>query len=89
MPLPHPVHAIYHLLLHRRIVLVTSNVDQGIRDLLWSASWEVHPVDEIRCNQVLGPGVTADKYDIGEEYQRKRAKWLPTCTKFHVRVHKI
>ena len=27
--------------------------------------------------------MTADRYDLGAEYQAKRAKWLGTCTKFH------
>ena len=55
------------------------------QELLASASWEVKQVDAIRCNQVLGPHVTADRYDLGAEYQQKKAKWLTTCTKFHVR----
>jgi hypothetical protein len=42
-------------------------------------------VAAIRCNQVLGPHVTEDRYDLGAEYQQKKAKWLTTCTKFHVR----
>jgi hypothetical protein len=42
-------------------------------------------VETIRCNQMLGPHVTADRYDLGAEYQQKKAKWLTTCTKFHVR----
>ena len=46
--------------------------------LLAGGSWEVVEVGEVRCNQVLGAGVTADKYDLGEEYQRKKAKWLTT-----------
>ena len=69
----------------RRIVLVTEDVAPGIQQLLASASWEVKQVAAIRCNQVLGPHVTADKYDLGAEYQQKKAKWLTTCTKFHVR----
>jgi len=40
-------------------------------------------VPEIACNQVLGPGVTLDRYDLGAEYQRKMSKWRSTCTKFH------
>jgi len=67
----------------RRIVLVTPAVNAGIRELLRSAAWEVHEVPEIMCNQVMGAGVTPDKYDIGISYQQKRAKWLSTCTKFH------
>ena len=67
----------------RRIVLVTEAVKPQIRELLAAASWEVREVPEIRCNQVLGPQVTPDRYDLGEEYQRKKAKWVPTCTKLH------
>ena len=67
----------------RRIVLVTPAVNAGIRELLRSAAWEVDEVPEIMCNQVMGAGVTPDKYDIGISYQQKRAKWLSTCTKFH------
>jgi len=67
----------------RRIVLVTDDVTSGIRELLRSASWEIVEVDKIRCNQVLGAAVTPDKYDLGEAYQAKKAKWLYTCTKFH------
>ena len=55
----------------------------GIRELLHSAAWEVREVDVIECNQKLGEKVTADRYDLGAEYQAKRAKWLATCTKFH------
>ena len=55
------------------------------QELLASASWEVVQVAAIRCNQVLGPHVTEDRYDLGAEYQQKKAKWLTTCTKFHVR----
>ena len=55
------------------------------QELLGSASWEVVQVETIRCNQMLGPHVTADRYDLGAEYQQKKAKWLTTCTKFHVR----
>ena len=50
----------------RRIAMVTSNVAEGIRDLLTAAAWEVRQVEEIRCNQVLGPSVTPDKYNLGE-----------------------
>ena len=67
----------------RRIVLVTEAVAPGIRELLHSAAWEVHEVPAIVCNQVLGSKVTADRYDLGAEYQAKRRKWLETCTKFH------
>lgn len=67
----------------RRIVLVTEDVSPGIQELLASASWEVVQVAAIRCNQVLGPHVTEDRYDLGAEYQQKKAKWLTTCTKFH------
>ena len=69
----------------RRIVLVTSEVQPGIQDLLRSASWEVMQVEPILCNQVLGAHVTPDRYDLGSDYQQKKAKWLTTCTKFHVR----
>ena len=68
----------------RRISLVTPTVAPGIRELLRSAAWEVREVPEVMCNQVLGAGVTADRYDLGAEYQQKRQKWLTTCTKFHV-----
>ena len=68
----------------RRIVLVTEGVTSGIQDLLRSASWEVMQVEAIHCNQVLGPHVTPDRYDLGSEYQQKKAKWLSTCSKFHV-----
>ena len=54
----------------------TPAVEGGIRTLLAGGSWEVVEVGEVRCNQVLGAGVTADKYDLGEDYQRKKAKWL-------------
>ena len=67
----------------RRVALVTPSVNGGIRDLLRSGSWEVRPVEDIHCNQVLGAGVTSERYDLGEEYQKKKAKWLSTCTKFH------
>lgn len=67
----------------RRIALVTPSVNSGIRELLHSAAWEVREVPEIMCNQMLGDKVTADRYDLGAEYQAKRAKWLATCTKFH------
>ena len=67
----------------RRIALVTDEVTQHIRELLASASWEVRVVPTIRCHQVLGPQITPDRYDLGEEYQRKKAKWIPTCTKLH------
>ena len=67
----------------RRIALVVPIVNQGIRDLLHAAAWEVREVDVIECNQKLGEKVTADRYDLGAEYQAKRAKWLATCTKFH------
>ena len=68
----------------RRIALVTPAVASGIRDLLHSAAWEVREVPELRCNQKLGEHVTSDRYDLGAEYQAKKAKWLATCTKFHV-----
>ena len=68
----------------RRIALVTPSVNAGIRELLHSAAWEVREVPELTCNQKLGDRVTADRYDLGAEYQAKRAKWLATCTKFHV-----
>ena len=64
----------------RRIVLVTSEVQPGIQDLLRSASWEVMQVEPILCNQVLGAHVTPDRYDLGSDYQQKKAKWLTTCT---------
>jgi len=67
----------------RRIVLVTPDVNDGIKELLRTSSWEVHDVPAIECNQVLGPEVTAATYDLGEDYQRKKAKWLTTCSKFH------
>jgi hypothetical protein len=67
----------------RRICLVTPTVNAGIRELLRGGGWEVREVAEIACNQVLGPGISPDKYDIGAEYHQKRAKWIPTCTKFH------
>ena len=63
----------------RRVAMVTPAVEGGIRTLLAGGSWEVVEVGEVRCNQVLGAGVTADKYDLGEDYQRKKAKWLTTC----------
>ena len=69
----------------RRIVLVTSEVQPGIQDLLRSASWEVMQVEPILCNQVLGAHVTPVRYDLGSDYQQKKARWLTTCTKFHVR----
>ena len=68
----------------RRICLVTDEVEPGIRELLRSASWEVVVVDVVRCNQVMGPGITSDQYDLGPEYQQKKAKWITTCTKFHL-----
>ena len=68
----------------RRICLVTGAVAPGIRELLGNASWEVREVDEVRCNQMMGPAMTADRYDMGPEYQAKKAKWLSTCTKFHL-----
>merc|ERR1712216_748417 len=49
----------------RRIVLVTEDVTPGIQELLRSASWEVKLVEAIRCNQVLGPLMTTDRYDLG------------------------
>ena len=61
----------------RRVAMVTPAVEGGIRTLL-AGSWEVVEVGEVRCSQVLGAGVTADKYDLGEDYQRKKAKWLTT-----------
>ena len=67
----------------RRIALVTQAVSSGIRELLHAAAWEVREVPEVPCNQVLGPHVTPDKYDLGPEYQQKRLKWRSTCTKFH------
>ena len=67
----------------RRIVLVTPAVLPGIRDLLRAGAWEVREVAEVGCNQVLGAGVTAERYDLGPEYQQKKAKWRTTCTKFH------
>ena len=67
----------------RRIVLVTPAVDPGLRELLHAAAWEVHEVPTIACHQVLGAGVTADQYDLGADYQAKRAKWSATCSKFH------
>ena len=69
----------------RRIALVTEDVAPGIQDLLRSASWEVTKVNAIHCNQVMGPDMTPDRYDLGNEYQQKKAKWLLTCSKFHVR----
>ena len=62
-----------------------SRTTDARQELLASASWEVVQVAAIRCNQVLGPHVTEDRYDLGAEYQQKKAKWLTTCTKFHVR----
>ena len=67
----------------RRIALVTPAVGAGIRELLRSSAWEVREVPVLACNQKLGDKVTADRYDLGAEYQAKRAKWIPTCTKFH------
>ena len=67
----------------RRIALVTPNVNSGIRELLRTAAWEVQEVPAIECNQILGPNVTPDRYDLGDEYKAKMAKWRTTCTKFH------
>jgi hypothetical protein len=67
----------------RRIALVTPTVNQGIRDLLRGGAWEVREVAEVACNQVLGPQVTPDRYDLGDEYRAKMRKWRSTCTKFH------
>ena len=67
----------------RRIVLVTPTVTHGIRELLRSAAWEVREVEDIQCNQVMGPRVTADKYELGESYTSKLIKWRSTCAKLH------
>ena len=67
----------------RRIVLVTPVVTAHTRQLLSNASWEVVEVTEIRCNQKLGPKMQPDRYDLGEAYQKKKEKWITTCTKIH------
>ena len=66
----------------RRIVLVTPSVDPGIRELLHGGAWEVREVAEVSCNHRLGAHVTPDKYDLGDDYRSKVAKWRATCTKF-------
>ena len=68
----------------RRIVLVTHNVNAGIRELLRTAAWEVREISEVKCRHILGPTVTPDKYDLGGEYRAKMAKWTSTCSKFWV-----
>jgi len=67
----------------RRIVLVTPSVNDGIRELLRTAAWEVREVTEIACNHVMGAGVTTHRYDVGPEYRAKLTKWRATCSKFH------